>query len=411
MSDVVTVKSGETFDDISERLYGDKSAAPALRRANPGSPPAPVAGSKLVAPALQREPDALPGPVAISDSSPISLSVDGADFTHWTDMSITREIDRIPTITVNAPWEPDNALFRSVFKPFSFADMVVKIASETIFTGVMLSPDPQFDATASRVTAMGYGVTGVLNDCTAPASAFPLEYNNQTLDTIARDLMEPFGISVLFTAPAGHAFEKVSLKESSKVLPFLAKLAKQRNLVISETVNGDLWFLQSEAAGSPVARLVDGQPPITELSASFDPQQYFSHITGIAPTVSGAGGSQITTPNPHTAGALRPFTFQADDTKSESLKEVVDAKIARMFANMVSYSVIVPTWADANGNLWEPNTIVSLLAPRVMVYKETEMLIRSVELIASSNSRTARLNLVLAGAFAGEIPEDLPWVE
>lgn len=413
MSKSTIVLRGETLDDISTRLYGVKSAARQLQRANPGLSAILTEGAELFVPKQAGVGTVTPNVTSFSGSpEQVNLTIDGVDFTDWDSITITRSIDTTPIVTVNAPWEPANLDFRQRVKPFGFQEMIANVGGAVLFTGVMLGSNPSSSGTASKVVTSGYGITGVLNDCTMPSSAFPIEYNGLNLEEIARDLCEPFGIDVVFEGAAGNSFDKVSLNETDKIMQFLSKLAKQRNFVISETVDGELWFLKSTEGGEPVAVLTSGESPVFEISAGFDPQQYYSHVTGIAPTTSEDGeGAQVTKPNPHVTGVLRPLTFQVDDSKNESLTDAVDTKIARMFANMASWSVSVPTWLDATGALWEPNTTVEVTAPHAMIYNQTELLVRSVEFNASGGARTAKLNLVMVGAFAGIIPEALPWVE
>ena len=80
-----------------------------------------------------------------------------------------------------------------------------------------------------------------------------------------------------------------------------------------------------------------------------------------------------------------------------------------MFGNMASYTITVDTWLDSSGSLWAPNTMISLQAPGAMIYRPYSFLLRRVTFNQDASSRTATLNLVLPGAFGGEIPEVLPW--
>ena len=80
-----------------------------------------------------------------------------------------------------------------------------------------------------------------------------------------------------------------------------------------------------------------------------------------------------------------------------------------MFANVAAYSVTVATWRDPDGKLWAPNSLVTLLAPGAMIYKEYMFLIRSVEFSRGTDGEVALLSLVMPEAFAGDVPESLPW--
>lgn len=407
----LTAAHNDSFDAISRRAYGSQGGAAQIASANPGVAEPIPAGTVLFIPPLIGAPtDRLPTSPADNIDEAL-LRVDGNRFRHWSSLVINRAIDRAPSIDVTALWEPENAELRRVFRPFSYQPADVYVGGSRIFTGTMLTPRPETDNSSSHITASAYGVTGILSDCTMPASSYSLELNEQSLDTIAKKLLTPFGIDVVFDAPVGAPFEQVALNPGSKILPFLADLAQQRNLVVGETSDGKAWFTRSSAGGKPVASFIAGQPPATNIESIFDGQSMYSHITGIAPSFAGLKGPQVTVKNPHLTSPLRPYTFQADDSQGPSLDELTNAKMGRMFANMVSWRVALPTWRDAIGALWEPNKTVMVKAPRAMIYKKTELLIRSVLLHATPSSRHAELNLVLPGAFAGKIPESLPWDE
>jgi prophage tail gpP-like protein len=245
----------------------------------------------------------------------------------------------------------------------------------------------------------------------APASAFPLEFDAQGLREISATLAGLFGIDVDFTGEQGAVFDRIALEPTKKVLGFLAGLAKQRNLIISSTPLGKLLFQQSVGVGSPVAVLRQGESPLLFVSPSFNPQEYYSHLTGLESVMMGLAGGQFTAKNPRLEGVVRPFTFTLPDTLESDAKQAVDAKAGRMFGNMASYNVRVDTLRDFSGNLWKPNTTIKLTAPGAMIYNEYEFIIRSVSFQRERSSSVATLNLVIPGSFSGQIPEVLPWDE
>jgi prophage tail gpP-like protein len=81
-----------------------------------------------------------------------------------------------------------------------------------------------------------------------------------------------------------------------------------------------------------------------------------------------------------------------------------------MFANAIAYNLQVATWRDASGNLWEPNTIVRVLAPGLMIYRPFDFVVRSVILDKDKEKETATLDVMVPGSFArtAEIG-GLPW--
>lgn len=409
LSSTYKTLNGDTFESIARKQFGNDSFALQLREANPGLAEPFVGGINVTIPeniAVQR-------PVfnvgQVDDQDQVGLLIDGQRFRNWESATLTSSIDGISTFSFTSPFEPDLTAFRDTFKPFSYLDVNVTVGDAQAFTGTMVSVRPDSSPERSFVTGSAYALPGVLNDCTAPASMYPIEWNDLRLREIATRLCRPFGIRVKFDAPQGAVFERVALSAGSKILPFLANLAKQRNLVIASDETGALVFQQSVSSGVTVVTLVESASPVTSVTPNFSEQQYYSSVTGLEPVLVGLGGSQYTARNPKLTGVVRPFTFSANDSEGGDTRQTVDAKIARMFGDMVSYDVTLNTWRTPGGDLWEPNTLVSLQAPRAMVYNPYTLLVRRVELSRNKDSQTALLNLVIPGAYNGTVPKVLPW--
>ncbi len=404
-----SVITGDTFESISRKKYGTEKEADLIARANPGVAQPLTAGTTLIVPVLPDAPRNVQQQAAADTEDEVAILVDGKRFRFWDKVRITRSIDTMDTVEFGAPFDSEAPGFRETFRPFSFKTVVITVGGTPLFTGTMVAVNPVVENAQKVISVSGYSLPGVLNDCTSPASSFPLEYDNQGLREIATALAAPFGISVDFQADQGAVFERVASEPGKKVLAFLTELAKQRNLIISSSSRGKLVFLQSAESGQPVARLQQGSAPVLSVTPFFSPQEYYSHITGIEPVVVGLAGSQFTVKNPRLLGVTRPLTFNAPDTLDADVKAAVEAKAGRMFGSMASYSVRVATWRDPNGKLWEPNTLVKLLAPDAMIYDEYEFIIRSIEFSRDRATETATLNLVIPGSFSGKIPGTLPW--
>lgn len=404
-----TVRAGDTFASIARRAYGSEQYAGLVQKANPGAVEPLTAGSVISTPPRAGAPTDRPSQAPSSGLNEVAVLINGLRFRFWSDLRLTRALDRIDTLEFSAPFEPDAPGFRETFRPFSYAPLAVTVGADVLFTGTMIGATPMLSSVKKTVGISGYGVPGVLNDCTAPASAYPVEFNEQALPEIAAALAEPFGIPVVFADPGGASFESVALDPSEKILDFLADLARQRSLVVSSTPAGELLFQKSLSSGEPVAVLRQGASPVIEVTPSFSYQEVFSTITGLESVYVGTEGSQYTVKNPHLAGVLRPLTFKSPDVLGGDIAQAVAAKMGRMYGNMVSYTVQVNTWRDANGSLWAPNTIVNLEASGAMIYSPYHFVVRSVSLERNGEIELAELDLVLPGSFSGEAPETLPW--
>lgn len=401
--------AGDTFELIARRVYGTEQQAQRIRAANPGATEPFSAGVTLTAPALPGAPSESPGPAPANSLEEVALNIEGERFRFWESIKVTRAIDAMDTLQLSAPFDAKDAAFRKTFRPFSYKSTDVIVGGVPLFTGTMVGVNPSVGVTRKTLNVSAYSLPGVLNDCTAPASAFPLEFNGQNLRDIATTIATFFGLAVAFDIDPGPVFERVALAPGKKVLGFLSGLAKQRNLIVSSTPAGAVLFLRPEAGGVPRAHLQQGQSPFLSATPFFSPQEYYSHVTGLEPVLVGLGGSQFTVKNPRLAGVVRPITFEAPDTAAADVKAAVEAKAGRMFGNAASYSVGVSTWRDPAGKLWEPNSTITLTAPDAMVYQAYDFTIRSVEFDRAARAESATLNLVIPGAFSGQVPGGLPW--
>lgn len=411
MSKLHTVQPGDDFARISRIVYGVADLGGAIRQANPGVTEPLQPGAELIIPAVPGIPTDATLPDSANNPDEVAVKIDDERFRFWETVTINRAIDAVDAVSFSAPFEPDRPEFREAFRPFTFKPVTVTVGGERLFSGTLVNVQPPLQGSRFEVAVSCYSRCGVLQDCTPPESAWPVEYDGFDLREIARAVVAPFGVSVDFQGPVGGGFERASCSPGTRVLSFLTDLAKQRNKVITSTPEGNLRIWESVPPGNPVAVLTQGESPLVSVVPAFSPQDYFSHITGMELVFLGWPGASYTVRNPFLRSPLRPDTFEFGDTLLADIEPAVRARRGRMFGNMVSYTVQVSTWRDPRGDLWRPNTTILLHAPNAMIYSPYEFLIRAVELSRDENTKTATLTLCLPGAFSGEVPGSLPWDE
>ena len=339
----------------------------------------------------------------------VKLIIQTQEFEFWSSVTIELAIDSFSTVAFSAPFEADRASFREIFRPFKYKPMTLLVDDEVLFTGTMVDIVPAVTPESRSVEVTAYAKPAVMEDCCLPVGAFPLEFNNQKLRDIADRLATFFDVIVEMREADGASFERVAMEPEGKPAEFLAKLAKQRNFIINDTEEGNFRFWRSVTDELPVALFEEGVRPLISVQPEFSPQEYYSEVTGIVPAKGGRAGSKYTVKNAHLTDRVRPLSLKLGDTEDADAPQATRARIGRMFGNMVSYTLHLPTWRDPLGNLWEPNRMIDLLAPGAMIYTHTPLLIRNVTLEQSPESESAMLNVVLPGSFSGEIPETVPW--
>lgn len=406
MSTTVNALSGDTFSSIARRVFGDDTKASLIAGANPGVTEPLMLGTLVLIPADPSAPTDSVSGITAQDADEIAINVDGARFRFWESVTIDRRLDAMDTFSFSAPAGP---AVSAGFKPLQFPAASIFIGSEALLTGTVITVDPVLSQSAKTLAVGGYSTPGVLGDCMPPASSFPLEFRNLTLESIAKKIAAPFGITVVFNSPAGAKFDLVACDPETTALQFLIELAKKRGLIVASTPHGALKFFTPDAGIMPVARFKQGTPPFGGIDVKIDPQSFYSSVTGVRKATIARSGGKYTMQNPLLKGITRPFTFNIDDTDTGSVKAAVQSKYSRMYAAVVAYSMTLPTWRTPTGTVWAPGDTVTVYAPDAMIVTEYKLMVRGVKLTASKKSRECTLDLVLPEVFSESAPLRLPW--
>lgn len=346
----------------------------------------------------------------------IKLVLENEEFKFWSSFSITQSIDTLDTFNFDAPFG-ENSGIKDAIKPLQFKPGQLFIDDELLSTIVLVNPIPTIEVSNS-ISVKGYSKPGVMNDSSIKYLDYPIEFNGQTLEQIAKKLAGFFAIETEFQGGAfspgslsssisGAVFEKVKLEAGAAPLDFLIKLAKDRGFLISNTADGKLLFWRA-AKDADSTTLKEGHTPLSNVTASINPQEYYSEITGLSPGKTGSEFEEVTISNPH-LNTTRPLVYKLKQRLSGAdLQNAVKWKMGRMFASAIKYSIDVQGLRDERGKIWKKNTFINLTAPGAYVNNETKFLIDNLTL-AKSESETTTMNLVLPEARAGEIPDRLPW--
>lgn len=426
MSRIDTVLEGDDFECISLRAYGEGSRGSLIKQANPHLSGGLQVGASITVPEVLPEPARN---VVATSGEEVSISIDGQLFQHWVSYMLETGIDKIAKFEFTAPFESVHEAFRENFKPLQYRRVEIHIGGVQQFRGVLLNVAPNTSAGGNFVTVSGYASCGVLQDCSMPASAFDdtftesggLEWQHVTIEQIVSEMAKVWGFFPVFEAKSevqveqvnaeGVNFAQVAIQPNGKVWSFWIRLAKQRNLVIGSNSTGNPMFSRTTKE-APAQRLEGGVSPVVRITSEIRPQAVFSHVTGLCSMFEGDDGGQYTVENPHLRGILRPYVFTVVDAESPALaKGAVDAAAGRMFGAAIAYELRLVGARTAAGALWAPNTMLSLTAPEVQIYRETDFLVRSVRFKGNPKASTSTLRIVLPEAFDGArgVPKRMPW--
>jgi len=419
MSKTHEVKLKETLGKISIKYYGLFSKWTSIRNANPqlvGRNKA-IDGSPLIYPGdILIIPDEQPvNKIALKipalNTDELAIIVDGNRFNYFTEYSLIQEMDAFDSFSFSAPFDDTNETFINSFKPFSYKQCQVYYGGDLFFNGILLAPQTEANSTSKILTLTGYPKCGVLNDCPLPISMFPCEFNNQDLKQIASKMIQPFNIDIDFSESPGNKFEKVTPKMEEKILSFLINLAEQRDLIISNNIEGNLLFWKTKT-GSTIAEIKQDETPFLSCKPTFNPQDFYSHITGVNATSEKKLSQKYTYENTYLTklGVFRPYIFLVQDAKEMDIKKATITKAGKMFGSSCGYQLTLAGHRDKNKNFWRKNTLIMLESPGAMIYKNTKFMIKKVTTSRTSEGGdTTILDLVLPESYSGVIPNNFPW--
>jgi prophage tail gpP-like protein len=313
------------------------------------------------------------------------------------------------------PWLPgEDPELDELIKPRSFTPATAKINDELLVRGLLFIRSPNLGNDGSTLDMQFFSQTKNIIDCQAKP---PYEFQNKSLISIANELAQPFGIQA-FSEDDGEAselFDREAIEPTETIFIFLNNLARQRGILLSNTVDGDILFLKAKTTGTPVASITEGdlQGGNVEtgqtFSASFDDTKTFQIYRALGETpLSFLEPVNATAINSNIKIARRRSFTATDETKG-GIEKAADWEKNTSLADSLTIPFPVTTWYDKNGELWKTNSLVTVTSPTIFVPKGFNFMIRSIQFIQDGAGDTAVLNLIPPQLYTKEdIPE--PWV-
>lgn len=413
MSKLYTVQQGDTLQDISSKFYGTASQYPKITQANPEIKNFKIyEGDVLIIPELI-ENKFVPQIVEASDKNKLSILIDNQLFSFWDSFSIKFNLDTLDTFSIVSPFDSTNDIQRNAFRPFKYKDCALYLGGQIIFNGILMTSLPDITENRKTINLGGVSRPVMLNDCTVPISVYPIIFKKQNLKQIATKIASVYNVMVEFTDDPGQFFQKVGPRPDSKILSWLAGLAKQRGFLLSNTLEGKLFFRKISLNLPPSAAIREGEFPFISCKPSFNSQEYYSHITGLTPQKKGIRATAYSVKIPG-IDVLRAKTFIATDTENQNIVEVVNNYAGRIVGNAATWNLTVQGLRKSDGELWLDGDLITVYSPSNYILSDTKFIVKQVTISRGSDKGDMTiLNLVLPEAYSesliGTLQGAIPW--
>lgn len=330
----------------------------------------------------------------------VELKVDGKIFSGWTSVTVNRSIETMAgyfDLGVNVQTSTDLSSL-APGKPFTLS-----IDGQTVITGYTDGRRRQMGADSMKITIAGRDKTADLIDCAAIYKGG--QWKKRTLEQIARDLCQPYGVAVrweLTDAESATPFTSFTLDHSETVYEALGRAARARGVLITSNAAGDLVFTRADESHSD--RLVLGE---NLLSVDFD-EDYRDRFSEY--TVKGHGrsngkvgdtvdartiASQKGTATDSGITRYRPMIILADskiDAQSATARALREQR--RRLAKSVTFEAQLDGWTRSNGQIWMPNILAEIDASKFAI--QTGPLLVSKVVLTLDDREGVKTTLTLA---------------
>ncbi len=168
-----------------------------------------------------------------------SLIVNGQIHKGWTDISVTRSMEQFAhsfDISFTERWSDEDEAI-----PIHAGDACrVKLDTTAVITGYVDDDPIDYDANDHKIRVTGRSLTGDLVDCSAIYKKG--QWKNASLETIAKNLCEPFAITVRVETDLGDKFSSFAIQDGETVYEALERACRMRGVLMMTNADGELVF-------------------------------------------------------------------------------------------------------------------------------------------------------------------------
>ncbi|KER01186.1 contractile injection system protein, VgrG/Pvc8 family [Photorhabdus temperata subsp. temperata] len=277
----------------------------------------------------------------------------------------------------------------------------LEINGQRVITGYVDTVETSIEDERT-ISVSGRDKTGDLVDCAAIHGKG--QWRNVTLETIAKDLCKPFGVTVRWevkTASAATVFKQWQIEPGETVFDNLSRAARHRGVLVTSNALGELVFTTAgtEKAGVLVLGPADNQGvKIQTINTYLSWIDRFSLYRVKGSNAAGGLWGETQTPAQSTAINIdvrdaeitryRPTIILADDNLTTAKGNARGSwEQKRALAHGMTATVGVTGWFKPNGQLWQPNERVTLNAHQAGL-NEKALLIVSVNYTLDNDAGT-----------------------
>jgi prophage tail gpP-like protein len=345
----------------------------------------------------------------------VKIKINGNYWINFNDFSLNEQLDTCAaTFAFSAKYDPDSqdANYQAIFRPLGFQTVEFFDDNDNLtFTGLILNHDFASGAVNKLVILSGYSLGGVLEDCTIPLAAYPLESAGRSLKEITTRILKYFGLQLVIdksvTNECSQVFAKSVAKPDGTIKDYLCKLAAQKNVVLAHGVHGEIIYFRPDINARAIGRYT--KENVLTMGFRINGQGMHSDITTMRQA---SRSSEIDADSPAGRGSsdsvknnlVKQFRPVVDKLSSGSGKDTLrGAKntLANELRN-IKLGFTINRWDNIR-----IGDVLEVVNDEVRLRTPTRFIVENTVKDAKSEERTMSVTCVLPESFTGGQPKDI----
>lgn len=314
----------------------------------------------------------------------------------WTEVSITRALKAVAgeiRLSITRDWKQAEVMPVQRGTPIK-----VDIGHDRVATGYISEFIPSYDSKEVRYELICFDKTIDLVECSVVHASG--QWNNITLDALAREVCQPFGIDVVVETDVGDAFTTIRLEQGETAFELLERVARQRGVLLTSNSYGNLVI--TRASTEVLNTRLELGVNIRAARGRFSDRSRHSEVivkgdgwSGSSDNPEETGGKQVTQYDKGVARYRPHILIMEEQFTVEGASRRGAWHIANAIAKSDTSEVTVSGWRmgkDLSGELWPLNKQVPVRDNIQQLDKD--LLIANVSYIDGKDGRVTVLSVV-----------------
>lgn len=343
----------------------------------------------------------------------VVLSIGGQKYSGWQDVRVTRDLEAGASdfeLEVTERWAGQSKPWQIAL----FTPAVITFGSSLALTGYVERYEPSYNKDTHSVRIAGRSKTCDVIDCMPDING---SFNGQTLDAIAKAIAAPFNVNVIVQCDVGEAFPQAVMEKTETAHSFLEKLARMRQVLVTDDENGNLILTQAGLGGTATGSLIQSQLSpkidgnILEAKGKLSCNERYATYNVLGQNGVGFDGEE---PEYDVVGTFADPSCPRPRIFAEHAEVAVDTAAAQARAQWralhnaargIEANITTVGWYQdkAGTSLWKPNQNVPVKSP--MLELDMPLLTGKVSWRFGAGGRLTEMTLMPQQAFTPE-PQD-----